>query len=260
MKKKWEKLLFSLCDGAGKVLMRYYGKTHDIRRKPGAGIVTEADGAAERFLLKSIFRDYPQSSIITEETGEYEGSELLWVIDPLDGTSNYAHGFPWFAVSIGIYEGDKALAGAVYHPVTKEFFFAESGKGAFLNGKRIRVSKCKSLRDSLLGTGFYYSKDSQLKNEIRIFHRMNQLAHAVRRPGSAALDLACVAAGRFDAFWERGLSPWDVAAGMLLVKEAGGKLSDYKGKETGIFDRELVASNGVLHRPMVEVIRRSDRI
>ncbi|NDC25331.1 MAG: inositol monophosphatase, partial [Proteobacteria bacterium] len=182
----WEKALYELSAGAGKILLQYFEKPHEIEVKPGAGIVTEADKAAESHLLKQIFKKFPESSIITEETGEYAGkSGLLWVLDPLDGTSNYAHGFPWFCVSIGLYEGDKPLAGGIYHPVLKEFFFAQKGRGSFLNGRRIRVSSCRKLESSLLGTGFYYSKKQRLAEEMKIFQRMNEVVQAVRRPGSA---------------------------------------------------------------------------
>jgi len=252
----WEKELRSLCVGAGNILEKYFNKPHKIEMKPGAGIVTEADKAAEGYVLKQILRKFPTSSIIAEETGEVKGkSELLWVIDPLDGTSNYAHGFPWFCVSIAVYQGLKPLAGAIYHPLMREFYFAEKNRGSFLNGKKMQVSRCLRLDRSLLGTGFYYSKKQQLAHEIKIFHRMNELAAAVRRPGSAALDLACVAAGRFDGFWERGLSSWDIAAGLLLVEEAGGEITDYSGNKAHLFSSEVVASNGRIHKRFLKAIR-----
>jgi myo-inositol-1(or 4)-monophosphatase len=254
-KAKWDSVLYQMSLGAGETLLKYFGRKHQIQVKPGAGIVTEADKAAERYLLKQISRKFPESSIITEETGEYSGtSELLWILDPLDGTSNYAHGFPWFCVSIGVYSAGKPLAGAIYQPITKEYYFAQKSKGSFLNGKKIKVSSCKQLNESLLGTGFYYSKKAQLTREMKIFHRVNEAAHAVRRPGSAALDLACVAAGRFDGFWEKGLSSWDVAAGILLVEEAGGVVTDYSGSKTDLFSRELIASNRNIHRQLVKVV------
>lgn len=253
----WKKPLQELCCGAGEILLKYFGKRHRIEEKPGAGIVTEADKAAENYLVKQILRKFPESSIITEETGNYSGkSEWLWIIDPLDGTSNYAHGFPWFCVSVGIYRDNQAVAGAVYHPILKELFIAERHKGSFLNGKRIRVSRCAQMDKALLGTGFYYSKKAQLAWEMKIFHRLNEHAQAVRRPGSAALDLACVAAGRFDGFWERGLSSWDVAAGCLLVEEAGGIVSDYRGKKTDIFSGEIVAANAKVHSQLVKLIQK----
>ena len=251
------KFLKTLAIGAGNVLMRYFSKKHRVEVKPNAGIVTEADKAAEAYLIKNILRKFPKSSIITEETGEYHGdSGLLWITDPLDGTSNYAHGFPWFCVSIGVYLHGKPRAGVIYQPFTRELYYAEKGKGAFLNGKRIYVSRTKSLKEALLGTGFYYSKARSLKAEVEVFREMNEVALAVRRPGSAALDLACVAAGRFDGFWERGLSSWDVAAGFLLVEEAGGKVTNYQGEPTTIFDKYCLASNGLVHKRMQSIVRK----
>lgn len=256
----WQSFMLRVAKEGGDVLMRYFHRPHRIEVKKGAGIVTEADKAAEKVILQRISRKFPESSIITEESGEYRRSDsLCWVIDPLDGTSNYAHGFPWFCVSIGLYEDGKPVAGVVYHPILNEMFYAERGRGAYLNGKRIRVSKAKRLDESLLATGFYYSKGKELQKDVEAFGRMNEAALGVRRPGSAALDLAFVACGRFDGFWERGLSPWDVAAGFLLVTEAGGTLSDYRGKTTSIFGKEVIASNGHLHTPMVKHLRGISR-
>jgi len=255
---KYQKILTELCQGSGAILLKYFEKTHKIEKKRGAGIVTEADKASEAYLMKNIFRSFPNSSIITEESGEFKNSgEMTWILDPLDGTTNYAHGFPWFCVSVGLHVNGKAAAGGILNPVTKEFFFAEKGKGTFKNGKRLRVSKVKNIADSLLGTGFYYSKDRELKEEMEIFTAMNQYALGVRRPGSAALDLAYVASGRYDGFWERRLSSWDVAAGILMVEEAGGKVSGYGGQPTDIFAGELVASNGHLHRRIVSIIGKA---
>lgn len=256
MRKSHKKFMTEIAQGAGDILMKYLNKKHRIKYKPGAGIVTEADIFSEQFLLNNILRKYPRSSIITEETGEIPGdAEMLWVMDPLDGTSNYAHGFPWFCVSIGLLEYGVRTAGVIYHPVMREMFFAEKGRGAFLNGRKISVSKTKKMKDALLGTGFYYAKEETLAREMRIFSNMHRLTSTVRRPGSAALDLASVACGRFDGFWERGLSPWDVAAGFILVEEAGGKVTDYSGKEATIDGSEVVASNGSLHSTIMKVLK-----
>lgn len=250
--------MMSLAHGAGDILMKYFHRKHRITVKPGAGIVTEADKGAENYLIKKIFSKFPKSSIITEESGSHDhGSELLWIIDPLDGTTNYAHGFPWFCTSIGVYRDGVGVAGVVYNPFHRELFYAEKGKGAFLNGKRIRVSTVAKMDAAVVGTGFYYSKGKALKEEMKIFSRMNELALGVRRPGSAALDLAQVATGRYDGFWERRLSSWDVAAGFLLVEEAGGQLSNYSGKVTDLFEGELVASNGRIHQRLVKEIQSS---
>jgi myo-inositol-1(or 4)-monophosphatase len=251
-----KKFLFELGEGAGAVLLKHYRKVHSIERKKGAGIVTEADKNAEAFLLKQIFKKFPQSAVITEETGHHgKGDDLVWILDPLDGTTNYAHGFPWFCVSIGLHVEGKARAGLIYHPLLKDWFYAEKGKGAFLNGKRLKVSQTSNLQDALLGTGFYYTTGKQLSEEIEIFRRVQDKALGVRRPGSAALDLAYVASGRYDGFWERGLAAWDVAAGFLLVTEAGGTVTGYSGNTVSVFDSEAVATNGKLHKPILELIR-----
>ncbi len=253
---KLKKFLFELSEGASRILLRHFLKVRHIERKMGAGIVTEADKNAESYLIQKIFRNFPNSSIITEETGEHgRNSDLVWVIDPLDGTTNYAHGFPWFCISIGVYEEGKPRAGLIYQPLTKERFFGETSKGAFLNGKRLKVSTTKSLPDALLGTGFYYTTGEQLKEEIEIFRRVQDKALGVRRPGSAALDLAYVASGRYDGFWERGLSSWDVAAGFILVTEAGGRVTGYSGQAVGIHSGEVVATNGRLHAPILNLLQ-----
>jgi len=246
----------SVAAGAGEVLLKYFNRVRRIERKLNAGIVTEADKYAEDYILKRIFRSFPDSSVITEESGEYKReSSLCWIIDPLDGTTNYAHGFPWFCVSIAVYEGKKGLAGAIYQPTTGEMFSAVSGHGARLNGKRIHVTRETNIEDALLGTGFRYATGEHLGREIYAFHRVSEVARGVRRPGAAALDLAFVACGRYDGFWERGLSPWDVAAGFLLVEEAGGKISDYRGSPTGCHDGECVASNGKLHGRLIRLLK-----
>ncbi len=252
--------LNSLAEGAGAILRKHFTKVRRVEYKPNAGIVTEADKLAEAYVLKKIFRNYPNSSIITEESGEFRReSSLCWILDPLDGTTNYAHGFPWFCVSIGLFEDGKPRAAVVFNPISGEKFTAEAGKGARLNGKPIGVSKTTDMGYSLLGTGFYYSKGVRLREEMEYFRRMNQVVLGVRRPGAAALDLACVAAGRFDGFWERGLSPWDLAAGWLLVQEAGGTITDYHGKPTTIFGPEILVSNGRLHRRLVNVLQGKRR-
>ena len=250
------RFLADIAVGAGDILMKYFNRVQRIERKENAGIVTEADKYAEEYLLKKILGHYPDSSIIAEESGEFRHSgDLCWVLDPLDGTTNYAHGFPWFCVSIGVYERGKPRAGAIFQPVSKELFLAEAGKGARMNGKLIHVSKERRLDNALLGTGFYYYKGEQLKREIEAFRRVNEAALGVRRPGSAALDLAFVACGRYDGFWERGLSPWDVAAGFLLVQEAGGKVTDFVGRKPDIHGAEAVATNGKIHRRILELVQ-----
>lgn len=254
--KQLKKFMTDLALGVGKIHMKYFGRVKHIDRKEGAGLVTEADHKSENYALQKILKIFPESTIITEETGVHQrGKELVWILDPLDGTTNYAHGFPWFCVSIALHEHGKPRAGVIYNPVAKEFFYAEVGKGASLNGKKIRVSQIGAIRDALLGTGFYYTTGSKLAEEVEIFRKVQDKALGVRRPGSAAMDLAYVACGRYDGFWERGLSSWDVAAGMILIEEAGGRVSDYQGKDTGVHDGQIVATNGTIHSVILDLIR-----
>lgn len=250
-----KRFLTELALSAGAIHLKYFRKPHRIKHKRGAGIVTEADRAAEDHLVKQIRRKFPRSSILTEETGSYPGDDLLWIIDPLDGTTNYAHGFPWFCVSIGVWLNNQPLAGVVYNPVYRELFYAEKGKGAFFNRKRVFVSRVKRLEDALLGTGFYYNKGNRLRIETEVFRGVNEVAMGVRRPGAAALDLAYVASGFYDGFWERGLSPWDVAAGWCLIQEAGGTISDYHGLPSHFDNEEIIVSNGFIHRQLVSKIK-----
>lgn len=253
-----KKFLESLCYGAGEILKKKFRKTVKISRKPDTSIVTESDKAAEAFILKSIFKKYPTHSVLSEESGKFDKDKgALWVIDPLDGTTNFAHGFPWFCVSIGFLEDGVIRYAGIFNPISEEFFYSEKGKGAFRNGKKIKVSKTDNLQDALIGTGFYYTRGEELTKEMSIFARVNEKARGVRRPGSAALDLAYVACGSYDAFWERRLSPWDVAAGFLLVQEAGGKLTNYHGKPTGIYEGSCVASNPYVFEELISIITPS---
>ncbi len=268
MKKKLKKhkepklmpFLAEIARGAGAIHMKFFRKKFKITEKPGAGVVTEADFQSEAYLLKKILKAFPESDVITEESGLHkkEGSRWKWIIDPLDGTSNFAHGFPWFCVSIGVERDGQLVAGAIYHPVLKELFLAEKGKGAYLHvgnkKERMRVSKVAKLEHALLGTGFYYFKGVELDREVERFGRMSERAQAVRRPGAAALDMAYVACGRYEGFWERGLSAWDVAAGFVLIQEAGGCVTDYEGKPVSVRDSEVLASNGHLHNALSQIL------
>ncbi|MBF0443876.1 MAG: inositol monophosphatase, partial [Oligoflexales bacterium] len=206
----------------------------------------------QREIRKYLLGRFPGHSFLGEEGGETKTGtwEYRWVVDPLDGTTNYIRGLRNFCVSVAVEHREVGvIAGAIYDPMHDDLYTAVLHGGAFLNGKRIRVSGTRLLRLAVLTTGFAYSKGGNLSRDMRLFHRLNEKALAVRRPGSAALDLCFVASGVFDAFWERGLSPWDVAAGMLIVKEAGGIVTRYNGKgEPGLWDRELLASNRLVHK------------
>src|ERR1041385_633798 len=242
---------------AGKILKQHLGNVRDVRRKSGQekNLVTEIDKRSEEAIIRIIKRHHPGHSILAEETGRKGGeSDFTWIIDPLDGTTNYVHALPVFCVSIGLEHKGTIVAGVIYDPNSDELFSAERGGGAFLNGKRIRVSDVDSLGKSLLVTGFPYTIAEDPGPAVAHFVRFLTRAQAVRRMGSAAIDLAYVAAGRFDGFWEASLNPWDMAAGVLLVEEAGGCVSGFSGQPFSIYGQELVASNRLVHQEMIETL------
>jgi myo-inositol-1(or 4)-monophosphatase len=245
---------------AGRVLAEKFGRAIRVTNKGDIDLVTEADIAAERLIVERIRSYHPRHAILTEESGDVittgdAGSEYKWVIDPLDGTTNYAHGYPCFCVSIALeYEG-RVIVGVVYDPTRDELFAAERGGGATLNGRSLRVSETDELNGALLCTGFPY--DVRDRGDFaRHFRNFIMRAQSVRRDGAAALDLAYVAAGRFDGFYEEGLRPWDVAAGVLLVGEAGGRVTHYDGSPFRIYTPPIVASNGLIHEAMLDVLRQ----
>lgn len=222
-------------------------------------LVTDVDHACDALILERIHRARPDDEVLTEETGTREGrgtNGVRWIVDPLDGTTNYAHGFPHFAVSIGIELHGEGTAGVVYDPMRDEMFSALRGHGAFLNGERIRVSETADLSRSMLATGFAYDVHTARANNIEPFVGFLMRVQAIRRAGSAALDLAYVAAGRFDGFWELHLAAWDVAAGLVLLAEAGGRATNFTGGPAS--SRNLVASNGLVHDAMIAVLAESD--
>ena len=245
----------------GGVSVRYKGP----RGVHGRNLVTNVDRLAQRAILRLISRRFPGHRILAEETvsrrlaaGAAARSPYRWLIDPLDGTTNYAHRFPFFCVSIALeYEG-RIVLGVVYDPVRRELFLAERGRGARLNGRPIRVTATPRLDRSLLVTGFSYDSLLSQANNFTHFLNFSLRTRGVRRTGSAALDLCYVAAGRFDGFWELKLSPWDVAAGGLIVQEAGGTVTDFLGRSFAVDAREILASNGRLHRPLLAVLAHGD--
>ncbi len=244
---------------AGRLLAERFGRSLQISNKSELDLVTESDLASERLIIDRLKSHYPRHAILAEESGASEPadrdkqSEWLWIIDPLDGTTNYAHGYPCYCVSIGLAHNGRLEIGVVYDPMRDEVFSAERGQGASLNGRRIRVSPTPTLKSALLCTGFPY--DVRERNEFaRHFANFIMNAQGVRRDGAAALDLAYVAAGRFDGFWEEGLKPWDVAAGVLIVEEAGGRVSNYEGAPINIYTPPIVASNGLIHAEMMRVL------
>lgn len=243
---------------AGHLLLEKFGRISTITKKGDINLVTEADLASEALIIERIRSYHPKHSILAEESGESAsdggGSQWKWIIDPLDGTTNYAHGYPCFAVTIALeYEG-KVVAGVTFDPTRDELFAAEKGRGATLNGKPIRVSAAENLGDSLICTGFPY--DFKRKDDFaRHLTSFLLNSRGVRRDGSAAIDLAYVACGRFDGFWEEGLKPWDMAAGKLLIEEAGGWVTRYDGAEFSIYEPPVCASNGKIHNEMLAVLR-----
>jgi myo-inositol-1(or 4)-monophosphatase len=236
---------------AGALLMQYFHQGLKIEYKGDADLVTAADRAAEALIRERISRQFPGHDVLGEEQGlNDQGSDYRWYVDPLDGTTNFAHGYPVFCVSMGLEHRSgteaKRIAGVVYDPTRDELFSARQGGGAHLNGQPIHVSKAAQLKECLLATGFPSRKRHQNPN-IHFYHQITLHTHGVRRPGSAALDLCNVASGRFDGFWEFNLNPWDTAAGVLIVEEAGGKVSRFDGSEFRIDSSETVASNGLVH-------------
>lgn len=241
----------------GRILMRYFDRVDAIKveTKSRNDFVSDVDRAAEEAVIQTISKAYPKHAILAEESGEHDGNGYQWIIDPLDGTTNYLHGFPQFAVSIALRDKGQLLCGVVYDPVREELFHATRGEGAYLNDRRIRVTARKGMQGALLGTGIPF-RDLRYKEEY--FGMMQDLivdSAGVRRPGSAALDFAWLAAGRIDGFWELGLSPWDFAAGALLVREAGGVVSDLAGGDRYLETGNVVAAGVKLHPAMLAIIK-----
>ncbi len=243
---------------AGRFLKINLGKVKNIQtKKEEINLVTEIDKESEKKIVEFIKSKFPHHSILAEESGEAKSdSGYKWIIDPLDGTTNYTHSFPVFCVSIALEYKGEVILGVIYDPNFDELFWAEKGKGAFLNGKKISVSKTDKLIKSMLATGFPYNVRENPDNCIEHFVNFLMEAQAIRRLGSAALDLAYVACGRLDGFWEVNLNPWDVAAGKIILEEAGGKITDFYGNEFSIYTKGVVASNGLIHNQMLEVIKR----
>ena len=246
---------------AGRIQMLHFGHSHPVEYKGEFNPVTEVDRRCERAIVKMISDAFPEHDILTEESPfEGKGSPWKWIIDPLDGTTNYLHGFPCFCVSIGLEVDGEVKTGVVYVPTLNELFHAEKGKGAFLNGERIVVSRVDRLSKSLLCTGFPYNVHEHADFYLRYFRHFLTKSFAVRRPGSAAIDLSYLAAGRFDGFWEFKLHAWDVAAASLLVTEAGGEVTDFQDRPFNIYSEETLASNGLIHQEMLQAIQEMNTL
>lgn len=238
---------------------RYGSKDLDIQFKGEIDIVTAVDKACEAAVVDLLRRRFPDHDIVAEETDlERRGSPYVWFVDPLDGTTNYAHGYPFFCCSVGLTLDGTPIAGAVYDCIKEELFTAEKGAGAHLNGRRLQVTDRSDLLRSFLMTGFPYDMRNDITKALRLFNRFMGVARAIRRDGAAALDLAYVAAGRADGFWEEKLHPWDVMAGALLITEAGGLITRFDGSPIALTADEVVAANPGLHAAMMDVLRRTD--
>lgn len=241
---------------AGSILLENIGKIKKIEMKAKNSLLTEVDLNCERQIVEILRNEYPDHDLVAEEGSEYSsGSDYKWIIDPLDGTMNYAHGYPFFSVSIAVEKGNSVISGVVYDPVKDEMFTAESGKGARLNGKKISVSGSDRIEDSLLATGFLHEDEDLVRRNLVYFSDFIMKSRGVRRDGSAALDLAYVACGRYDGFWELGLHPWDMAAGAFIIKEGGGTVTNMSGGEFTHHKGEIVASNSWIHDQMLDILR-----
>lgn len=245
---------------AGQIQKLYFGSSLQIEYKGEINPVTEVDRLCDRTISEILLSHFPEHDLLTEESPfEKKGSPYRWIVDPMDGTTNYLHGYPCFCVSIALELEKEIILGVVYNPVLDELFVSEKGKGAYLNGEKIFVSQEKNLFRSFLSTGFPYDVHEQADFYLRYFREFLIRSFAIRRPGSAALDLCYLAAGRFDGFWELKLQPWDVAAGALMVMEAGGKITDFSGQPFHIYSKEVLASNGWIHSQMLETIKEAER-
>jgi myo-inositol-1(or 4)-monophosphatase len=240
---------------SGLFIKNSVGKVRKISYKGRINIVTDVDRTAEGMIIKKILSSFPRHSVLSEEAGQTGWpSRYRWIIDPLDGTTNFAHSFPFFSVSIALEDDGRVILGVVYDPMRDELFTAECGKGARLNNKRIEVSAARRLSESFLATGFAYDVKRARNTNIGNFRNFLMRAQAIRRAGSAALDLCYVACGRFDGFWELNLYPWDSAAGSLIITEAKGRVTRFDGSEYSLYDKDILSSNGLIHRQMVKLL------
>ena len=242
---------------AGQFIKSKWGTGVAVELKSEINLVTEVDKVAEKIIVGHISKVFPDHDIMGEEgLAERKDSDYKWIIDPLDGTTNFAHSYPLFVVSIALEHKGQIIAGVVYDPLREELYSATQGGGAFLNDKKIQVSRVENLGRALIGTGFAYNLRESKDNNVKQFSDMLMHAQGVRRDGAAAIDLCYVACGRYDGFWELNLFPWDVAAGVLMIEEAGGRVSNYKGQKFSVYEKEIVASNGLIHDGFLAVINR----
>ena len=247
--------------GAGRIQLDHYGKVRSVEYKGAINIVTDVDRRCEEYIVNGLGKIFPDDDILAEEgTGHVAKKARRWVVDPLDGTVNYAHQFPFFCVSIALEVHGRLTAGVIYDPNRDELFAACEGEGASVNGEPISVSRTTTLNEAMLATGFAYNvrEETRFDNLDNFAHFVKQ-ARAVRRPGSAAIDLAWLACGRIDGFWELYLKPWDMAAGVCIIREAGGLVTSFDGSPYDLYGTEILASNGRIHDGMMDVLKRGAR-
>ena len=257
---KLREVMFNAADTAAAIQVEYFEKDFEIGRKRDySDLVTEVDKKCEAKIIEIIHNTFPEHNVLGEEGGDqHKKSDYVWIVDPIDGTVNYAHSVPIFCVSIAVEYKGEIILGVVQSPKTREKFHAEKGKGAYLNDKQIIVSTIDLLKDSLLVTGFPYGSKDNYDHCIDHFVNFIRLGLPIRRLGSAALDICYLAAGRFEGFWEVNLNAWDVAAGYLILLEAGGKVTDFKGGKYSVYDKQILASNGkTVHNEMIEVLKKA---
>lgn len=251
-------IVIEIARQAGKILQEGFGRAKQIEYKGAIDLVTEFDRRSDAFILAQLSQNFPGEAILSEESGlDTTSSDYVWIVDPLDGTTNFTHSFPVFSVSIGLTFQDQPVLGVVYDPMRDELFAAEAGQGATLNGNPLQVSTVTSLERAMLTTGFPYDLRTNPRNNFEQFIRFHHMVQAVRHIGSAALDCVWVAAGRLEGYWEEGIHPWDVAAGGLIAREAGGKVTTYDNDENFLSQRSIIVSNGHLHAQMLQVLRET---
>jgi myo-inositol-1(or 4)-monophosphatase len=239
---------------AGAVLLDGLDRRRTVELKSAFDLVTDIDRASEDLIVSAIAAAYPHHAILAEESGAIGEAEYTWLIDPIDGTNNYAHGYPYFCVSLGLWRGQTPLLGVIYNPMLDELFTTQAGGGAYCNGRPIHVSDTATLGAALISTGFPYNYGTTPENNLREFDRIQARCRGVRRGGAAALDMAYVSMGRLDAHWEMGLNPWDTGAAALLVLESGGRLSDWRGAPWHSGADRLAASNGLIHDELIQAL------
>jgi len=260
--KKSEFLSFSIkiAKEAGRIQMSYFGNISSLEKKStNIDLVTNADVESENYIIKSIQKQFPTHSIISEENGSIsKKKEYTWVIDPLDGTTNFAHNLPIFSVSIGLIKNKEIICGVVYNPAADKCFYAEKKKGAYLNDKKIYISSSTTLSDSLLVTGFPYLHDCRYDKSFELFKNFYDKTRGIRRLGAASLDLCFVAMGRFDGYYEYGLKPWDICAGSLILSESGGKVTDWNNEALPLSGERILATNSLIHNEMISELTKKE--